>query len=255
MNVMQSEKKVAFVTGGASGIGAAIAKTLAGSGVSVAVADMNDRGQAVADEIKADGGESIFVRTDVSRGASVAQAISITHTQFGGPDILVNCAGIFPRATLIDTDEELWDRVMDVNLKGTYLCCKAAVPYMIERGGGAIVNIGSTHATTGASNLFAYSVSKGGVLTLTRNLAKGLAANRIRVNCVNPGWVASEGEIALREASGLSLEWLIERGSQMPSGRLQTGEDIAAAVSFLVSEQAEQISGQIFSVDGGASVH
>jgi NAD(P)-dependent dehydrogenase (short-subunit alcohol dehydrogenase family) len=254
MKASHSSIKAAVVTGGASGIGAAIAKIVAGSGVAVAVADRSDKGQAVAEEIKAGGGEAFYVPVDVASEASVAQAMSATHHKYGGPDILINCAGIFPRGTLADTDVELWDRVMDINLKGTYLCCKAAVPYMIERGGGAIVNIGSTHASVGASNLFAYSISKGAVVTLTRNLAKSLAADRIRVNCVHPGWVASEGEIALREASGHSLEWLIEQGSHMPSGRLQTGEDIAAAVSFLVSDQAAQISGQILTVDGGASV-
>jgi NAD(P)-dependent dehydrogenase (short-subunit alcohol dehydrogenase family) len=168
-------------------------------------------------------------------------------------DILVNCAGIFPRADLLETDEELWDKVMDINLKGVYLCCRAAVPLMKKRGGGSIVNIGSTHATAGSTNLLAYSVSKGGLLTMTRNLARALAPDNIRVNCVNPGWVASDGEIALRVSEGHSAEWLREQGRNTPLGRLQTGEDVAAAVVFFTLPQACQINGQILSVDAGMS--
>ncbi|MCC2683656.1 MAG: family oxidoreductase [Paenibacillaceae bacterium] len=247
------EGKTAIVTGGASGIGAAVAQQLADNGASVVIADVADNGEEFATKIRTAGGRALFVRTDVSRSAEIGKTVETLQREFGGLDILVNCAGIFPRANLLNTDEQLWDRIMNVNLKGVYLCCKAVVPLMKERGGGSIVNIGSNHAAAGSAELFAYSVSKGGLLTLTRNLARALATYNIRVNCVNPGWVATEGEVALRESEGRSREWLEEQGRRSLLGRLQTGEDLAAAVLFLVMPQAGQINGQIFSVDGGAS--
>jgi NAD(P)-dependent dehydrogenase (short-subunit alcohol dehydrogenase family) len=245
--------KAAIVTGGASGIGAAIAEQLAENGASVTIADVAERGESSAEKIRSEGGRALFIRTDVSRAAEVDSMVGRTEREFGGPDILINCAGIFPRASLLETDEALWDRVMGINLKGVYLCCKAVVPAMIERGGGSIVNIGSNHSTAGSAGLFTYSVSKGGLLTLTRNLARALAAHNIRMNCVNPGWVASEGEVALRESEGYSRDWLEAQGRKSLLGRLQTGEDLASAVLFLVMPKAGQINGQIISVDGGAS--
>jgi NAD(P)-dependent dehydrogenase (short-subunit alcohol dehydrogenase family) len=245
---------VAIVTGGAKGIGAAIVSGLAEEGAAVVIADTSEHGEATAERLRSSGAAAQFVRTDISKADQVAKLALTAEEKFGSVDILVNCAGIFPRANLLDTDEALWDQIIDINLKGVYLCCRAIVPLMKKRGGGSIVNIGSGHATTGSAELFAYAVSKGGLLTMTRNLARALASDNIRVNCVNPGWVASDGEIALRATEGHSAEWLRDQGRNTPLGRLQTGEDLAAAVVFFTLPQANQITGQILAVDAGMSV-
>jgi NAD(P)-dependent dehydrogenase (short-subunit alcohol dehydrogenase family) len=154
----------------------------------------------------------------------------------------------------METTEEIWDQVLDVNLKGMYLTCKAIVPQMIAKGKGVILNTGSSLSHSGIPELFAYSVSKGGVNTLTRNLASALSTHRIRVNCVNPGWVLTEYETAQRAAIGLGQEWIEEQGKSVPLGRMQTGKDTAMTALFLVSDLASQITGQIINVDGGTSV-
>ena len=128
----------------------------------------------------------------------------------------------FPGATLEETTEELWDRIFAVNLKGVFFCCRYAMPAMRERGGGSVINLGSTNAYVGGGNLFAYSISKGGLLTLTRNLAASWALHRVRVNFLNPGWVITPGEIRIQGLEGHDVEWLEEHGRRMPLGRMQT---------------------------------
>jgi len=165
---------------------------------------------------------------------------------------MVYCAGIFPRATLLETDEALWHQVIDTNLTGAFLACRAVIPHMVAQGGGAIVTIGSLHAAAGSRNLFAYAVSKGGLVTMTRNLAAAHARDRIRVNCVHPGWVLSEGELAIRGlVAGQAEQFAEQIGDDIPLGRLQTPEDIARTVAFLLSDNALQITGQVIAVDGG----
>ncbi|TVY07506.1 SDR family NAD(P)-dependent oxidoreductase [Paenibacillus cremeus] len=253
---MSSEagRKVAIVTGGAQGIGAAVGLFLLRSGMKVVIADRSDELPPVFKQPTIAEEDVIAIRTDVTLEDDVARLMSTAEREFGGIDVLVNSAGIFPRATLLETTQELWSRVIDVNLKGVYLMCRAAVPCMIQRGGGAIINIGSLHARGGASDLFAYSVSKGGVVTLTMNLARSLAQHGIRVNCVHPGWVASEGEVELRRSVNLPDDWLEQQGKKLPLGRLQTTDDIAAMVQFLTSDAACQMTGQVISVDGGMSL-
>lgn len=243
----------AIVTGGAAGIGLAIAKTLANAGASVLIVDIAEEGEERAKQLRAEGANVHFARADVRKAEQVSRAVQTAAETFGAVDILVNNAGFYPRAMLLDTTEELWDSVMELNLKSMFLFSKAAVPHMKERGG-AIVNMSSSHAEVGLPELFAYSVSKGGVNTLTRNLANALARYRIRVNCVNPGWVATEKELAERAANGQTLDDLAEMGKGLPLGRMQTGEDTAAAVLYLVSDEASQVTGQFLNVDGGKSV-
>lgn len=241
---MDFRGKIAVVTGGARGIGAAVTKRLSALGASVVVADL--LAEAEADIIE----QGHYVKSDVSRAADV-QRVMAEAESLGGLDILVNCAGIFPHATLAETSEALWDRVLAVNLKGAFLTCQAAAPLLARRGGGCIVNVGSLHADGGKPYLFAYSISKGGVVTLTRNLARALADQNIRVNCVHPGWVSSEGERELRQRTGWSASWVEDKGTQLPFGRLQTPKDIAELIVFLVSDEATQVTGQIIAVDGG----
>lgn len=244
--------KVAVVTGAAQGIGAAIARMMAEAGAAVIVADVSPKGETVVEELRAQGFRAVYQATDVRSPDDVRGMIDRAVAEFGGLDALVNCAGVFPVAPFLETTPEFWDRVLDINLKGVFLACQAAAPALARRGGGVIVNIGSLHATAGSPERLAYAVSKGGVVTLTRNLARSLAHQRIRVNCVHPGWVASEGEIELRRALGSPEGWQEEAGRQLPFGRLQTPEDVAAMVVFLASDLAEQVTGQVVAVSGRA---
>jgi NAD(P)-dependent dehydrogenase (short-subunit alcohol dehydrogenase family) len=247
--------RTAVVTGAAQGIGAAIAGRFLQLGAqAVVIADMDERGAATAAKWRQEGYDARFIRCDVSDGADVRRLIEVAEKELGGIDVLVNNAGIFPHAGLLEMEEAFWDRVMGVNLKGAYLLCQAVVPGMMARGGGSIVNIGSLHAAKGGPDMLAYAVSKAGIVTLTRNLAASLARHRIRVNCVHPGWVASEGEIARLQAEGEAVDTLERAIAHMPMGRMQTGADIAATVAFVASAWADQITGQQLTVDGGLSL-
>jgi NAD(P)-dependent dehydrogenase (short-subunit alcohol dehydrogenase family) len=247
--------RTAVVTGAAQGIGAAIAGRFLQLGAqAVVIADMDEKGETLAAKWRKEGYDARFVRCDVSDGRDVKRLAEAAEKQLGGIDVLVNNAGIFPHAGLLEMGEAFWDRVMGVNLKGAYLLCQAIVPGMIARGGGSIVNIGSLHAGKGAPDMLAYAVSKAGIVTLTRNLAASLARHRIRVNCVHPGWVASDGEIARLQAAGEAGDALEQAIAHMPMGRMQTGDDIAATVAFIASAWADQITGQQLTVDGGLSL-
>ncbi|NDB20869.1 MAG: SDR family oxidoreductase [Proteobacteria bacterium] len=161
---------------------------------------------------------------------------------------------IYPRATIEETTVELWDQIMAVNLRGPFLMCRAAVPAMRAAGGGSIINVTSTNAYSGWSNLFAYSTSKGGLLVMTRNLSRGLARDRIRANALNPGWVISENEIAVQARDGHDLAWIEEAGRRQPLGRTQTPQDSAYAAVFLLSDESSQVTGTEMNVDAGRSM-
>jgi NAD(P)-dependent dehydrogenase (short-subunit alcohol dehydrogenase family) len=245
------EGKVAIVTGGATGIGRGISEMLAREGARVVIANRNkERGVEAAQAITEAGGLALFVRTDISREEDCRNLVAEAVREYGKVDALVNNAGIFPRGTLEETTSELWDQIFAVNLKGAFFCCKYAVPEMRKQGGGAIVNIGSPNAYMGLPNLFAYSVSKGGMITMTRNLSNALAQDRIRVNFVNPGWVITEMEIQIQTQEGHDLQWLEEVGRQQPLGRHQVPEDAAYAVLYLISDEASQVNGDLLNVDG-----
>ena len=209
----------AVVTGGASGIGAAVVAQLRERGLEVAVADLPD--------------------VDVRDEEQVREAVRDV-------DLLVNAAGIGSTTTLVDTPLETWDEVMAVNARGTFLCCKHAVPGMIDRGGGSIVNVSSIGAIVGLRNRAAYCASKGAVVALTRALAVDHVADRIRVNAVCPGTVDSPWVRRLVDDAGESLDALRAR---QPMGRLGTPEEIADAILYLVT--AEFATGTILTVDGG----
>ncbi|MBD3184137.1 glucose 1-dehydrogenase [Candidatus Poribacteria bacterium] len=246
------EEKVAVVTGSTKGIGRGIAVMLAQEGARVVVSGRDlHAGHEVAQEIRDTGGEAVFIQTDVTKEDNCERLIHTAANNYGSVDILVNNAGIFPRGDILETTEELWDEVMSVNLKGAFFCSKHAISIMKAQGKGSIINIGSGHGYGGGSNLFAYSVSKGGLLTMTKSLAKAYARDGIRVNWIIVGWVITPGEIAVREAEGHDEEWLKQQGKRNPFGRLQTPEDIAHVVVFLSSDEASQISGAEIPVSGG----
>ncbi|HVW90898.1 MAG TPA: SDR family NAD(P)-dependent oxidoreductase [Gaiellaceae bacterium] len=222
----------ALVTGAGSGIGAATARSLADHGFDVTVADLHPDG--IAEELGA-----TAIRLDVRDEAQVAPAMR-------GLDVLVNVAGVGSTTSAPDTPLEVWEDVFAVNARGTFLCCKHAIPGMRERGGGAIVNVASVAGLIGLRNRAAYSASKGAVIALTRALAVDHVAENIRVNAVCPGTVDSPWVRRLVDEQGESLDALRAR---QPLGRLGTPEEIAEAILYLVS--AGFATGTILTVDGG----
>ena len=225
----------ALVTGGGSGIGAAVARGLTADGLEVVVADLSaDAATAVADEL---GGTAL--QLDVRDEEQVSSATA-------GVDVLVNAAGIGSTTDAPSTPLDVWENVFAVNARGTFLCCKHAIPGMIERGGGSIVNVASVAALVGLRNRAAYSASKGAVVALTRALAIDHVKDRIRVNAVCPGTVDSPWVRRLVEESGESLDNLRAR---QPLGRLGTPEEIAEAILYLA--RAEFATGTVLVIDGG----
>jgi NAD(P)-dependent dehydrogenase (short-subunit alcohol dehydrogenase family) len=252
---MRLADKVAVITGSGRGIGRAAAEMFAREGAAVVVANRNgENGAETVRQIESAGGRARFHRTDVSRESDCAAAVRAAVDTFGALHAIVNNAGNFPRATLEETTEELWDRIFATNLRGPAFLCKHAVPQMRKAGGGSIVNLGSTNQYTGLPNLFAYSCAKGGMLTMTRNLARALAPDRIRVNIVNPGWVISEGEVVVQAQEGRDAAQLEEMGRRLPLGRHQVPEDAAMACVFLASDESSQITGVEINCDAGRSM-
>ena len=248
------EGKVAVVTGAAQGIGRGCARMMAREGARVVIGDIKaPEGEGVAAAILEEGGDAVFQRTDVVSEDDCAALIEAAIQTYGQLDVLVNNVGWFPRATLEETTTDLWEQVLAVNLRSAFYCCKHAVPHLRANGGGSIVNIGSINGIQGLPNVVAYAAAKGGLLTLTRTLAGAYAADRIRANYVIPGWVLSEGEIALHTSRGVNEGDLRRAGSALPLGRHQTPEDTAHAVVYLASDEAAQVTGTVLHIDAGAS--
>jgi NAD(P)-dependent dehydrogenase (short-subunit alcohol dehydrogenase family) len=246
-------EKVVIVTGAAQGIGFACASQIAAEGAAVVLGDIQEkRGELAAAGIRSAGGKAHFCIVDVKNEEQCSGIVEKATSSFGRLDGLVNNAGWFPRATLEGTTTELWDEVMQVNLRGAFYCCKHAAPVM-RKGGGSIVNMGSICGVQSLPNLVAYGAAKGGLLSLTRTLAGSLAEHRIRVNYVIPGWVLTEGELAVHKAQGREEETLRKEGEKLALGRHQTPLDAAHAVVFLLSDDASQITGTVLHVDAGAS--
>jgi 3-oxoacyl-[acyl-carrier protein] reductase len=253
---MRFDQKIVIVTGAASGFGEAIAKRFAVEGAKVLVADVDEAGgNRVVGSIRNTGGQAVFVRTDVSKAAEVKAMIDAAGAQFGGLDILVNNAGFSHHMMpLWELPEEEYDRVFSVNTKGVFLGAKYAVPVLRERGGGVIVNTASIGAVAPRPGVTAYNATKGAVVTMTRGLAMEVAPFRIRVNAVNP--VAADTQFV---KGALGVDSMPEPIRQMviqgiPLGRLAEPRDVAAAVLFLASDDAEFLTGVCLNVDGGRSI-
>ncbi len=241
--------KSAIVTGSATGIGKATAVLFAKEGAGVVVSDVDEPGgQQVVAAIQAEGGDAIFVGADVSQAADVERLAEATARTYGRLNVLVNNAAVYRGdGNILSVPDEIWDRIMAVNLKGTYLCCKFAIARMIQSGGGSIVNLSSVNALMGLS-LTAYTASKGGVQALTRFLAVEFAPKGIRVNSICPGTIMTENSIAIyRERPGLE-----ERVTKMyPMEKLGAPRDVAECALFLASDESSFVTGASFVVDGG----
>jgi len=239
------------VTGAASGIGREAARLFASQGAAVVVCDLaEEAGRACVDEIEEGGGRAAFARTDVSCAADVRDAIDLARSTFGGLQVLFNNAGIFPDGdgSPVDTDEALWETVIDVNLKGVFLGCKYGIPAMLASGGGSIINTASFVAVMGAAtSQIAYTASKGGVLAMTREIAVEYARSGLRANALCPGPVHTP-----LLAEFLSDPQVRERRMvHIPMGRLAEASEIARAALFLASPDSSYVNGATFLVDGG----
>jgi 3-oxoacyl-[acyl-carrier protein] reductase len=244
---MRFRDQVAVVTGGARGIGRAVALAFIREGARVALVDIDKTGlAALREEIEKGGGRALAVSCDISNGSEVREMVNLVQKAFGRIDILVNNAGIIRRGTIETVTEEDWDRVIAINLKGTFNCCRAVIDPMKRLGCGKIVNVSSIAAKTGdITSAPGYGSSKAGVDALMKTLARQLAPCGIRVNAVSPHAIETE----------MSAQWPEEKRREIiasiPLGRLGRPEDVAEAVLFLASESASFITGEILDVNGG----
>ena len=250
--------KTALITGGGRGIGREIALTFARQGARIAVAARTaDQVEQVAREI---GNNAIALVCDVSDSESVTRMFSDMRERLGDADILVNNAGIAESATLVNTTDELWHRHISINLSGTFYCTRAALPAMLKKGWGRVINVASIAAKTGAPYVSAYTASKHGVLGLTRTLALEVATAGITVNAICPGYVETEmvtrGIDQITKKTGRSPEEALEALKKMsPQNRLVTSEEVAALALLLASDEGRGINGQGINIDGGTVLY
>ena len=245
--------KVAVVTGGTQGLGAAIAHLLAERGArAVVICGRNrDKGQAQVERIRQTGAQALYVPADLALVDDCRNVVQQADRQFGRVDILVNAAAITDRGTLLDTSPELFDRMFAINVRAPFFLMQEAVSVMRrEKIEGNIVNIGSMSAMAGQPFLAAYCTSKGALATLTRNTAYGLLRNRIRVNGLNIGWMASEGEDRIqREFHKADADWLEQVSASQPFGRLVDPKEVARAVAFLCTAESGLMTGSVIEYD------
>jgi 2-hydroxycyclohexanecarboxyl-CoA dehydrogenase len=245
--------RTAIVTGGASGIGRGIAHALAALGAAVAVADMNAAGSTdTVRAVEAAGGKAGAFPVDVTDVAAVGRMVADVKARWGGVDILVNCAGWDRPMRFVDTTPDFWDKILAINLKGPIACTHAVLPGMIEKSYGKIVFIASDAGRVGSSGEAVYSAAKGGLIALTKTIAREVARHRINVNCVCPG--PSDTPLFVNEFMAASPKLGESLKRVIPWGRLGTPEDVAPAVAFLVSDDAGFITGQTLSVSGGLTM-
>jgi NAD(P)-dependent dehydrogenase (short-subunit alcohol dehydrogenase family) len=248
---MRFEGKVALITGAGTGIGKATALAFAREGASVVIADIDlESAEAVAKEIKSLGREALTIKADVSNKPDVVQMADKVVQEFGKIDILVNNAGVVAVCPTEELAEEDWDKVVSVDLKGMFLCSQAVARQMIKQGSGKIVSLASTAAHRGFYGLAAYCASKGGVLALTRQMAMEWAEHNINVNTVSPSVTLTEMVRKYYEDTGGGQEDQIR---WVPLGRLNEPEDVSAAILFLASADADNITGRDILIDGGVA--
>ena len=258
---LKLENRVALITGAGSGIGKAAAQLFAKEGARIVVADLDrGRGEDTAKKIRAGGGQSIFVETDVTKSSLVEAAVSKTISEFGRIDILHNSAGvdifvINPKAdgTVVGTLEEDWDRLLAINLKGAFLFAKYTLPHMMKQRSGVVINMGSEYGVVGGLASAAYCASKGGIVLLTKQMALDYAPYNIRVNCICPCNVETplmeKGLATSEDPEAMKRTW----EKIMPLGRFSKPEEIAAGALYLASDDASFVTGTVLSIDGGVT--
>jgi 3-oxoacyl-[acyl-carrier protein] reductase len=245
---MRLAGKIALVTGAQQGIGKAIALAYGREGASVVINYLDNQAAAaeIASQIRALGQRAVPIAGDVAQAADIRRMVEAGES-LGGIDILVNNAGIFPRVEFLDMTEAQWDEVLNVNLKGTFLCTQAVAQKLVERGrAGAVINLASSAAFRSSPRGVHYVASKAGIVGVTRATALELAPYRVRVNAIAPGTTDTA-----QPRYGMSEEELQAAGRQVPLGRMGTPEDVADLAVFLASEEARHITGQTLHVNGG----
>ena len=241
------EEKQVFVTGGTRGIGKAIALKYAENGYNIVINYVSDKTNV--DEIKKEfskyGVESLVVKADVSKAEEVDRAVKQAIDKFGKIDVLVNNAGITRDTLLMRMKEEDFDKVIEINLKGTFLVTKAVTPYMMKKRNGKIINLSSVVGVTGNAGQSNYSASKAGIIGFTKSIAKELASRNIRANAVAPGFIDTDMTSVLSEDIKANIN------AQIPMKRMGTAREIANVVYFLGNEESSYITGQVINIDGG----
>ncbi len=249
---MRFDEKAVIVTGGALGIGQATCKLLASRGAAVAVLDWDEKaGNDTCEEIEAKGGRAIFQKVNVADFSAVEIAVNNAHKIFGKINSLVVSAGIQRYGTAVSTSEEQWEEVLGVNLKGAWNAARATLPHLREAGGGTIVNVSSVQALASQANVLAYTVSKHGLVGLTRSMAMDFALENIRANCVCPGTVDTP-MLAWAASLDPNPQSVYDACNQMhPLGRIAQPREIAEVVAFLAHENSSFVTGAVWTADGG----
>lgn len=248
---MRLEGKVAIITGAASGIGAGTAERFAEEGCRMVLVD---RDKAGLTERWTGSGEGVALCSgDIAVKETSRQVVGLAIDRFGGIDILFNNAGIMTHGDFLEGNEDPWDILMDINLRGIYLLCRQALPHMLERGSGSIINTSSVMATLTEPGYEAYTTSKAGIIGLTKALAVSYAETGIRVNCICPGWIDTPMNLRLAEELGGMDKLTPIIKQQQPNGRMITTREVANVVLFLASDESTGMTGSAVYVDGGAS--
>jgi len=243
--------RVAIVTGGASGIGLAVSERLAADGMAVAVFDRDaEAAEAAAGKVAASGGRALGVTVDVTDRQQIDAGVAHVQERFGPPTVLVNNAGVHAVDSFLSITPEKWHRLLDVNLTGTFNCCQAVVPVMMEEGWGRIVNISSSSAQGGQQFMAHYVAAKAGVIGFTKSLALELGPKGITVNTIPPGFIDTP-MLRRQESKGLLGEGVDHHAALTPVRRIGRPEDVAALCSFLVRDEASYVTGQVLGVNGG----
>jgi NAD(P)-dependent dehydrogenase (short-subunit alcohol dehydrogenase family) len=242
--------KVALVTGSTSGIGFGIAEHFASLGARIVIHGLDDaEADATAARLRAAGQQTSATSGDLTDPETCRRIVRFAVEWGGRIDILVNNAGNTARGSLEESTVEFWDQMLAINTRAPFLCLQEAVRHMKTSGGGSIINIGSVNAYIGAPNLGPYSVSKGALMTMTRNAAAALNRYHIRVNQLNVGWTQTEGEDRVQQAAGKGADWMQRAIALMPSGRLLTPREIAAAAAYFASDDAALITGSVLDLE------
>ena len=253
---MMLKNKVIVVSGGTKGVGRGVVEESVKEGAEVVI---GGRDEAAANEIIRDmqekfGKSPIFIKTEVTEVEGCKKLIDDSIARFGRIDGFVNYAGILPEGCIYETEEDLFDKVMTLNVKAAFFCTKYLVQHMLKTGGGSLVFVGSAHGYGGEKNRAVYSVSKGALLTLSKHIAKNYAENQIRSNYIIMGWVATPGELAFRKTQNCDLSWLETQGvKDIPMGRMMTVEDHVSGIVYLLSDKASAVTGTELNITGGFS--